>query len=276
VVYRLQRAGAAGVDANRITLGPVGETLNVLLGRGGWLRLLGTEGAVILVRVAEERPGGRFAVVEVHVVASPATGELLRSVPLAALDAVVNGPRIADEVRLSIAAGDPTEDLDWSTLVPESRFPSRGAAVQTWHGKDPAEPGVHLAVDGAAYSDGVAAISADMPARTRDFKLKVPGGRKRPDSFYRRVAELYTLAAAHNAGPAVLLAKANGVPVTTVHRWIREARARGILPSGKSRPALEPEGGGEVDVRGVAEVIDALEDRLEQTGKVDAKQTKGQ
>jgi len=29
------------------------------------------------------------------------------------------------------------------------------------------------------------------------------------------------------------LAEANGVPVSTVHRWVKEARRRGFLPPGR-------------------------------------------
>ncbi len=33
--------------------------------------------------------------------------------------------------------------------------------------------------------------------------------------------------------PAVELAEVNGVPVTTAHRWVKEARRRGFLPPGR-------------------------------------------
>ena len=52
-----------------------------------------------------------------------------------------------------------------------------------------------------------------------------PGGYKKPDSFYRDVAEIYLRQAAVSARPAQDLAEANGVPAATVHRWIREAKA---------------------------------------------------
>jgi transposase len=35
--------------------------------------------------------------------------------------------------------------------------------------------------------------------------------------------------------PAQTIAEANGVPVTTVHRWIREARRRGSLPPARGK-----------------------------------------
>jgi hypothetical protein len=56
-----------------------------------------------------------------------------------------------------------------------------------------------------------------------------PGGYRKPDGFYRQVADLYLHLAAVSARPAHDLAEANGTPVATVHRWIREAKARNIL-----------------------------------------------
>src|SRR5262249_17383009 len=45
-----------------------------------------------------------------------------------------------------------------------------------------------------------------------------------PEGFSRRVAEAYNEAIPTTSKPAVALAEEAGVPVVTVHRWIREAR----------------------------------------------------
>ena len=67
-----------------------------------------------------------------------------------------------------------------------------------------------------------------------DGKLPVTEGRKRPDSFYQRAADEYTrLVADGDRSPAQTIAAANDVPVTTAHRWIKEARRRGFLPAGR-------------------------------------------
>jgi hypothetical protein len=52
----------------------------------------------------------------------------------------------------------------------------------------------------------------------------------KPDEFYRQFGEIYGKAAGASTQPAKDLAEAWEVPVTTVHRWIREARRRGHLP----------------------------------------------
>jgi hypothetical protein len=63
-------------------------------------------------------------------------------------------------------------------------------------------------------------------------RLKVPDGPK-PDSFYQQVAKVYGHLARGSNRPAVELAEVNGVPVTTAHRWVKEARRRGFLAPGQ-------------------------------------------
>jgi hypothetical protein len=69
------------------------------------------------------------------------------------------------------------------------------------------------------------------PIKPRRPQLKIndPGGYRKPDEFYRQVASRYLWLAAVSPRPAQELAAANDVPVATVHRWIREAKARGVL-----------------------------------------------
>jgi hypothetical protein len=57
-----------------------------------------------------------------------------------------------------------------------------------------------------------------------------------PAGFSRRVAAAYREVVGTSSTPAKLLADEAGVPVTTVHRWIREARRAGYLePARKGR-----------------------------------------
>lgn len=57
--------------------------------------------------------------------------------------------------------------------------------------------------------------------------------RGRPDVFYRDVADVYLTFAQASARPACDLADQHGVPVSTAHRWVKEARRRGFLPPGR-------------------------------------------
>jgi hypothetical protein len=63
-------------------------------------------------------------------------------------------------------------------------------------------------------------------------RLKIPDGAK-PDNFYQQVAKIYGHLARGSNRPAVELAEVNGVPVTTAHRWVKEARRRGFLAPGQ-------------------------------------------
>jgi hypothetical protein len=78
-------------------------------------------------------------------------------------------------------------------------------------------------------------IDLDLSKLRRNLaKFRIPDP-PRPDSFYEKVGEVYSkLAASGSRRPAQDIAEANGIAnVTTVHRWIREARDRDLLPDGQ-------------------------------------------
>jgi hypothetical protein len=67
----------------------------------------------------------------------------------------------------------------------------------------------------------------EADVRRLSLIVKRPNSWKLPDSFYADVFEKYTrLASAGSLAPAKEIADANGEEVTTVHRWVREARRR--------------------------------------------------
>jgi hypothetical protein len=81
---------------------------------------------------------------------------------------------------------------------------------------------------------------ADL-ARKIDQLLQVmvsrPKSKRYDDDFYRRVARAY-VRAKHQAGnPVKVMAEANKVPVSTIQRWVREARRRGMLIA--DRPLID-------------------------------------
>jgi hypothetical protein len=85
----------------------------------------------------------------------------------------------------------------------------------------------------AAYkAEKKAVLAALRPARPA---LTRPDGTD-PEGFSRRVAQAYKEAVVTTSTPAKVLAAEAGVPVTTVHRWIRDARRLGLLePARKGR-----------------------------------------
>lgn len=63
--------------------------------------------------------------------------------------------------------------------------------------------------------------------------LKAPEGRL-TDEYLQDVAQAYRWLTDANQSPAPAIADMAGVPVRTVHRWVYEARKRGILPPARS------------------------------------------
>lgn len=81
--------------------------------------------------------------------------------------------------------------------------------------------------------------AAGPPRRRRRPDARIPDSlrasavRGYPDPFYDAVASAYQQLIGTSAKPVAELAAANGVPVTTAQRWVREARRRGKLPPGR-------------------------------------------
>lgn len=70
-----------------------------------------------------------------------------------------------------------------------------------------------------------------------EWHLKVPTERPYPDEFYKSVARSYLACLRIGGRPAPQLAEAWGVPRSTVHGWVKEARRRGMLPPGRKGKA---------------------------------------
>lgn len=169
----------------------------------GWVSLLpgwaGAEGLHVRIRMRD----GRLVITEMYLHADDeVTSETLRGLSVSRLEATMNA-------RLQRPGGE------------------LFAASMTSNSADVPEPSLaelRRRVPGAA--------AADPPERPR---LTRPGG-KAPEEFYPRVAAAYHEYAPQTRAPAKEIAAEAGVPVTTAHRWIREARRRGFLsPARKGR-----------------------------------------
>lgn len=143
--------------------------------------------------------GGRLVLTGLRIDGIP-TAELLRAIPVGRIEASANA-------QLAVVA----EPIGTPPVVNTRRRPVAPpvAADVGWETVEPA-----LAV----------ARSASAP----EVRL-----RGRPDLFYRQVADVYLDFAQASARPACDLADKHGVPVSTAHRWVKEARRRGFLPPGR-------------------------------------------
>jgi hypothetical protein len=127
----------------------------------------------------------------------------LRTIPVARIVAAVNRPSVAKQLR-------DRPLLPPANMIVSGDFPGSGQWAYTF----PPRQKVTL--------------------RPR-LQLKDPGTRRKPDKFYSQVAEIYLEQASISDRPARDIAEANGLPVTTVHRWLKEARNRGLLRLPASR-----------------------------------------
>jgi hypothetical protein len=175
-------------------------------GGWGWF-LYGTESEEFIAQVRFAlRPDGRLEPVEAHVKGSPNLAGEAFSVPVASMTAWANGRGYNDLVAAIEESGAET-----------------GAATDRW-----------LTTLGSDMS--VLMSSSRLTPRRKtekrhpNLRIRIPDGARRPDSFYEKVGEVYMKAVEDGSHrPAQLIADENGVPVTTVRRWIREARSRNVL-----------------------------------------------
>lgn len=177
--------------------------------RPGWATWVDApEGLSVELRF--EQHGGRLRVRGIRMEAvAPLASDDLRAVPVGRAEAALNAPAF----RQALAA----TSLD---RVKVHDLGQRVAALQPI---------------GEPTGFAVEQVASTANRHPDDLVLQAAGDRprQRPDLFYADVADMYSRLATTSRRPAADLAEANGVPVSTVHRWIRTARERGHLPHGR-------------------------------------------
>jgi hypothetical protein len=206
------------------------------IGNGGWVCY--TSGALPPVWARFREASGRLRLVELYTADEDGldTGTL-RRLPLGRLEAWVNAPDTAGMVRARLRI--PGPDL-------------RRAAAYFSHTVGPGGHWVADMLHAQIQGSGVPQAPMPTPGRARApepgaarkaaarraeaqrtaLQLDVPRTRRYGDGFYQQVAEAYSALARTGKAPGPALAEANEVPVSTVHRWVKEARRRGFLPPG--------------------------------------------
>lgn len=153
--------------------------------------------AVVQVRIAVG-VGGRLVLTGLRIDGVP-TADLLRAIPVGRIEAAANAQLAV--VDTEIVVSDVPRSIRERPTVPPV-----GAS------------------DGWEITDPSRAVTLDRSgARSRG----------RPDGFYRQVAAAYLDLSQGSPRPASDIARTHGVPVTTAHRWVKEARRRGFLPPGR-------------------------------------------
>jgi hypothetical protein len=155
--------------------------------------------ATVHVRVASGS-GGRLGLAELRIIGEP-TSDLLRAIPVGRIEAAANA-------QLAV--------IDDAV----SPRPPR-------HRRHPTRP------PGDGNDQGWEQPSSRSPAASATAPPRAGRSRGRPDRFYADIADTYRHLAQTSRRPAGELAARHDVPVTTAHRWIKEARRRGFLAPGR-------------------------------------------
>jgi hypothetical protein len=166
------------------------DVASLSIGAGGWVDYADADVPEWVSVRVQPDPNGRLVIVELHLARDRVDSDALRRLPLGRIEAMVNDPRHVDAIRAHAATA-PRPEVE----------PAAGQRRQRWAPKE----------------------------ITWEVELDVPKGRK-PEAFWRQLADVYRDAAALSRRPAAEIAEAVGVPVVTVHRWVAEARKRGLLP----------------------------------------------
>ena len=170
----------------------------------GWVSLPGPGGAGG-VHARLRHQDGRVVVTELYIHGGPITAQTLRSIPMGRIEAMANTPFAPMESHGNVDG----VVLSGPLVFLNSIGPERDVSMTELRDRVPVNR------------------SADR-SQPRD-PLQRPDGTD-PDAFSRTVADAYNAAVRETSAPAKALADEAGVPRTTVHRWIREARQRGHLP----------------------------------------------
>ncbi len=205
------------------------------IGSGGWVRYQSRqlERGVAFVRFGDH--GGRLVLRELFV-AGPDGGidpEAVRRLPLGRIEAWANdvGHAAMIRSRLDTPAPDLRRAIGYfaSSSTPvrpgNEHWVARMFEAQVPDSEEPQAPMRELTRPlGSAI-----VVSPDLPSGEVD----VPPRRPYSDEFYRQVASVYSALAAQIRAPAAVMADANHVPLSTVHRWVKETRKRGFLAPGQ-------------------------------------------
>ena len=179
----------------------------------GWISLPGQDGADG-VHVRLRNRDGHLAITDLYIHGFEITPEIVRGISVSRLQAAFN---------LALGA---------SLSADPPRVPriSRGLTLQLLGADDEAPEPSLSELRGRAHRKAPETDTQERPRLTR------PAG-DAPEEFYPRVADAYREYAPRTRAPAKEMAAEAGVPVTTAHRWIREARRRGFLPPARKGTA---------------------------------------
>ncbi len=196
-----------------ISFGDAGEEIEG--GTGPWWLWYLPDAQDVRVHLVDR--GGRILIDALHVeaLANTSLGSSdLRPLQLSRLEAAINHPQAVELVRDVL-----------TTKGPASHRPGRARGLRATSdraGQERAAVHHELRYFGELAEERRAELREQ--ARTRG---------RRPDEFYKQVAEEVARAAAVTRSPVAQVATDLDVAPSAVHRWLREARRRGLASPGR-------------------------------------------
>jgi hypothetical protein len=248
---------ALGIGIGLTSSYPSGmEIGRISFGNGGWVRLgLRTRAKpdpFVLVRV-EEDERDRMRVCEIYI-RGRLSDPMLRALPIRQIEDLLSSPDFIEPIRRRLpipgcdletassyygtAFGPGAVDTNgrgvhWAAEMLISQFPpeDRGRPADERPPGLAPQPRPAGPVIGVARPPVVEPPSWRRASGHRARAIEVPTSRRYPNDFYEHIAESYHHAVADGIAPAPHIASLARPtpPITTVHRWIREARKRGLL-----------------------------------------------
>jgi hypothetical protein len=195
--------------------------LPVTVGNGGWVRFVDDDGDAVLVRAKLTPDGTRVFISDLERPDGFAGDELTR-LDLGGIQQDLNAEPLRSELLARITL--PGIDLATASDYFFTSFArSRGHWVADMLWSQVKDSGVPVVP--RRPPAGVEQVERRQVNLLDEAKIEDPGGRPRPDAFYLEVLEvqrgLRRIAPWRSA--AEIIARANGVPKTTVERWLRRA-----------------------------------------------------
>ena len=232
-----KHASGSAVASTRVATMSSGYGTQYAFRARGWVEVRHSDAPRFLARFAPDEAGRLVPVALVLEAARPIDSTVLQRLRLVSVEAYVNRPGVRERVLdyLSQPPNNPRHQHLLEALTSELPLISQDAVVHP-------EPAVARAeafdatvkIGQAAEIDTAQSI---RPVKTYrlgtavDFSSAPPG--RKPDWFYQEVANQYGRLVAASNRPATEMAEVHGIPVTTVHRWVKEARRRGFLGPGR-------------------------------------------
>lgn len=210
------------------------DTWSVTARPGGWLRLQESDGdARVYLRYRLSGPHDRERLVLSTIVMTAdgdddsISGRVWRRLPLTKVERML-APLVATDL-----------------TAPQARLVGklREAFAVTTESEAHLDALADYFEKGESIDDLMEEVLEEAPAilarSGRKARSKHPGALAPPDGrltddFLKHVTELYRYHTSLGKFPARAIAEECGVPVRTVHRWVYEARNRGIMPKGRS------------------------------------------